>query len=237
MTQHASGMPCSTLAQLIVHGVFDRLPELRFYFAEINAALFAAQMYYMDRDYLEYNSWFELDLPKLPSEYVLEHGLYGIVREPLAVEMGREMPDRMPLDHFWWGSDFPHSLGTFPRVSRVHQRDDFVLPQGRQGNVVPLRGWRTLPTKSLVRPLSRILLRVSQVARSPLRHWVVAGHFRDYRPGTVADEVLWWTPSGTQELWWTLPSSVSVPVHSRVLKGSDGIFARHHVPAVTPGSV
>ena len=89
MTQHASGMPCSTMAQLIVHGVFDRFPELRFYFAEINAARFAAQMYYMDRDYLEYNSWFQLDLPKLPSEYMREHGLYGMVREPLAVEMGR----------------------------------------------------------------------------------------------------------------------------------------------------
>jgi predicted TIM-barrel fold metal-dependent hydrolase len=44
-----------------------------------------------------------------------EHGLYGMVREPLAVEMGQDMPERMPLDLFWWGSDFPHSVGTFPR--------------------------------------------------------------------------------------------------------------------------
>jgi predicted TIM-barrel fold metal-dependent hydrolase len=38
-----------------------------------------------------------------------------MVREPLAVKMGVEMPDEMPLDLFLWGSDFPHSVGTFPR--------------------------------------------------------------------------------------------------------------------------
>ncbi|HEY7105706.1 MAG TPA: amidohydrolase family protein [Acidimicrobiia bacterium] len=115
MTQHAQGAPTATMAQLIVHGVFDRIPELRFYFAEINAALFPAHLAYMDRDYLEYNSWFQLQLPRLPSTYLREHAVYGMVREPLAVKMGVEMPDEMPLDLFLWGSDFPHSVGTFPR--------------------------------------------------------------------------------------------------------------------------
>jgi predicted TIM-barrel fold metal-dependent hydrolase len=114
MTQHAGGAPAAPMAQMIVHGVFERFPQLRFYFAEINAALFPAQLYYMDRDYLEYNSWFQLELPKMPSEYMRDHGLYGMVREPLAVRMGEEMPDQMPLDLFLWGSDFPHSVGTFP---------------------------------------------------------------------------------------------------------------------------
>ncbi len=115
MTQHAQGMPSSTMAQMIVHGVFDRIPELRLYFAEINAALLPAHMYYMDRDYLEYNSWFQLELPRLPSEYLRTHALYGMVREPLAIRMGQELPEEMPLELFLWGSDFPHSVGTFPR--------------------------------------------------------------------------------------------------------------------------
>jgi len=118
MTQHAGGPPATTMAQMIVDGTFERIPDLRFYFAEINAAFFAAALYYMDRDYLEYNSWFQLSLPKLPSEYMKAHGLYGMVREPLAVRFGRELPDDMPLELFWWGSDFPHSVGTFP-----HSRD------------------------------------------------------------------------------------------------------------------
>ena len=95
------------MAQLIVHGVFDRIPELRFYFAEINAALFPATLYYMDRDYLEYNSWFQLELPQMPSEYMREHALYGMVREPLAVKMGEELPEDMPLDLFLVGQRLP----------------------------------------------------------------------------------------------------------------------------------
>jgi len=78
----------------------------------------------MDRDYLEYNSWFELELPRMPSEYMKAHGLYGMVREPLAVRVGAELPEDMPLDLFWWGSDFPHSVGTFPR-SREYIEETF----------------------------------------------------------------------------------------------------------------
>jgi len=125
MTQHAQGRPCDTMAQLIVHGVFDRIPELRFYFAEINAAIFPASLYYMDRDYLEYNDWFQLELPMMPSEYMRKHARYGMVREPLAVRMGEELPDDMPLDLFMWGSDFPHSVGTFPH-SREYIEEAFA---------------------------------------------------------------------------------------------------------------
>jgi predicted TIM-barrel fold metal-dependent hydrolase len=125
MTQHAGGPPATTMAQMIVDGTFERIPELRFYFAEINAAFFAAALYYMDRDYLEYNSWFQLSLPKLPSEYMKTHGLYGMVREPLAVKFGQELPDEMPLELFWWGSDFPHSVGTFPE-SRKYIEETFA---------------------------------------------------------------------------------------------------------------
>jgi len=124
MTQHAPSAPYQTMAQLIVNRTFERFPDLRFYFAEINAAIFPAALYYMDRDYLEYNSWFQLELPKMPSQYLRDHGLYGMVREPLAVAMGRELPHEMPLDLFWWGSDFPHSVGTFPH-SREYIEDTF----------------------------------------------------------------------------------------------------------------
>ena len=38
--------------------------------------------------------------------------------------MGEEMPDQMPLDLFLWGSDFPHSVGTFPN-SRDYIKETF----------------------------------------------------------------------------------------------------------------
>jgi predicted TIM-barrel fold metal-dependent hydrolase len=125
MTQHSQSPPAPTMAQLIVNGTFERFPELKFYFAEINAAIFPASLYYMDRDYLEYNSWFELELPKMPSQYMRDHALYGMVREPLAVKIGQELPHEMPLELFWWGSDFPHSVGTFPH-SRKYIEETFA---------------------------------------------------------------------------------------------------------------
>ena len=44
----------------------------------------------------------------LPSEYALKHFLFSAIREPLGARQD------MPWDNLMWGSDFPHSVGTFP---------------------------------------------------------------------------------------------------------------------------
>ena len=110
----------ATLAQLISHGVFDRFPEIQFYFAEVNCAYIPGMLYYMDRNYHEFNDWFQLRLKKEPSEYILEHTLFGMVRDaPLL-----QMRGLVPLEKFVWGSDFPHSVGTFPN-SRQYIKETF----------------------------------------------------------------------------------------------------------------
>jgi len=114
MSQHTPSSPAATMAQMIVHGVFDRFPELRFYFAEVNCAYIPGMLYYLDRNYHEFNDWFQVSLKKEPSEYVLEHCLFGMVRDAPMLQMGH----LVSLDHFAWGSDFPHSVGTFPNSER-----------------------------------------------------------------------------------------------------------------------
>jgi len=114
MSQHAPMAPGATLAQMIVHGVFDRFPELRLYFAELNCAYIPGMLYYMDRNYHEFNDWFQVSLKKEPSEYILEHCLFGMIRDVPLLHMG----ELVPLDHFVWGSDFPHSVGTFPNSAQ-----------------------------------------------------------------------------------------------------------------------
>jgi uncharacterized protein len=122
MTQHAGNhAPAYTMAQLIIDGVFERFPELKFHFAEINCAALPSMLFYMDRDYLGYNDWFQLKLPKMPSEYFYEHCLMGMINEPLALKMG----DQMPLEWFAWASDFPHSVGTYPN-SRTYIEESFA---------------------------------------------------------------------------------------------------------------
>ena len=43
-----------------------------------------------------------------------EHFSFGIVRDPLALRMR----DLLHLDHIMWGSDFPHSVSSYPESRR-----------------------------------------------------------------------------------------------------------------------
>jgi hypothetical protein len=49
-------------------------------------------------------------LKKEPSEYVLEHVIFGMVGDALVTQMGNVFP----LEKLVWGNDFPHSVGTYP---------------------------------------------------------------------------------------------------------------------------
>lgn len=113
MSQHASTMiPGYTMAQLIVEGVFDRFPDLRMYFAETNCVYLPGMLYYMDRDFKEYNDWFQFPLERKPSEYILEHCLFGMIQEKPVIQMAQA--GIIPWDVFMWANDFPHSVGTWP---------------------------------------------------------------------------------------------------------------------------
>ncbi len=59
----------------------------------------------------------------MPSEYVLEHCTFGMIQERPAIKMA--LAGLMPLDWLMWGSDFPHSVGTFPD-SRAYIDDAFA---------------------------------------------------------------------------------------------------------------
>ena len=55
-----------------------------------------------------------VDLALAPSEYAVRHFYFGIVRDPLALRMG----DLVPTDRLMWGSDFPHSVSSYPESPR-----------------------------------------------------------------------------------------------------------------------
>ena len=64
----------------------------------------------MDDNYDLFHDWFKADLPAKPSELILQHCHFGIIRDPVIFEM----PDLIPWDNIMWGTDFPHSVGSFP---------------------------------------------------------------------------------------------------------------------------
>lgn len=50
-------------------------------------------------------------MKQLPSEYVNAHVYFGIIRDPLALTLH----ELLPMDRIMWGTDFPHSVGSFPK--------------------------------------------------------------------------------------------------------------------------
>ncbi|MFA5884969.1 MAG: amidohydrolase family protein [Acidimicrobiia bacterium] len=112
LTQRAgSHSPVYCMAQLMASGVFDRFPEIRFYFAETNASWLPFTLFFMDDNHEIFSTAFGgRKMALTPSEYVAKHCFFSIIRDPLAVQMA----DLLPTDNLMWGTDFPHSVGSFP---------------------------------------------------------------------------------------------------------------------------
>jgi uncharacterized protein len=112
--------PQWTVAQLIGTGVFDRFPSLQVYFAETNASWIPIGLQQYDENFQTYSHLYEGRLTKRPSEYWFDHVFVSFIMDPL---VGR-MLDLLPIDNLTWGSDFPHSVGSWPN-SRAWLEETF----------------------------------------------------------------------------------------------------------------
>jgi predicted TIM-barrel fold metal-dependent hydrolase len=104
-----SGPNCGTIGRLILY-VFDQFPQLRFYFAETQAGWLAHGLNWVDEFYLRWYTYFDLKLKKMPSQYWRDHCLFGFVHDRMAMKLRQYIGSDMLM----WGSDFPHSQGTYP---------------------------------------------------------------------------------------------------------------------------
>ncbi len=111
MVQRNVTPPMYTIAQFVLEGVFDRFPDLRIYFAETNAGWMPAAFFLFDDNYAIFKDWFNGSLKKAPSDYVKKHVMFSFIRDPIAMELR----DHLPTENLMWGSDFPHSVGSFPK--------------------------------------------------------------------------------------------------------------------------
>lgn len=110
ISQRGAGGPSYCMGQLIASGMFDRFPDLRLYFAETNASWMPSTLFFLDDSYAMSKDWFSGSMKMKPSEYVKKHMLFSFIRDPLAIQM-REF---IPTEILMWGSDFPHSVGSYP---------------------------------------------------------------------------------------------------------------------------
>jgi predicted TIM-barrel fold metal-dependent hydrolase len=118
------------LVQLMLSGVFERFPRLRFVMTELGCAWIPPMLKHMDSTIdrirktgrtgeLAYTD--EHKLPRLASEYFEQSCTIGVSQPgPADVDAMRELG----LEHIMWGSDYPHNEGTGP-YTREHLRQQF----------------------------------------------------------------------------------------------------------------
>jgi predicted TIM-barrel fold metal-dependent hydrolase len=118
------------LVQMILSGVFERFPRLKFVITELGCAWIPPLLQHMDRvieqirrtgrtGELAYTD--EHKLPRLPSEYFAQSCYVGVSQPgPADVDAMR----KLGLERMMWGSDYPHNEGTGP-YTREHLRQLF----------------------------------------------------------------------------------------------------------------
>lgn len=116
------------LGHMILSGVFERFPKLRYVMTEQDASWVIKDLEHMD----EYHMWMmhgvipqlgsiEEHLPNKPSEYFQQNVWLG-ASFPTPTEA--ESMKTIGTDKILWGSDYPHKEGTYP-YTREHLRRSF----------------------------------------------------------------------------------------------------------------
>jgi predicted TIM-barrel fold metal-dependent hydrolase len=101
------------LVEMIFGGLFQRFPELTMVSAESGAGWAAFLIEYMDRNYGRHRFHDNVAITEPPSFYFHRNFKLGFLYDLTALRE-REV---IGVDSLMWGSDFPHSDGTFPETA------------------------------------------------------------------------------------------------------------------------
>jgi predicted TIM-barrel fold metal-dependent hydrolase len=116
--------PAMSLAQLILSGVLDRLPDLRIFFAESRLGWVPFWMEEADYWYERHRHWSARllgfkPLKERPSDYVRRHVLFSVQHvERVAVELRHHFGPR----HVMFATDFPHIECDWPNTRPFAER-------------------------------------------------------------------------------------------------------------------
>jgi predicted TIM-barrel fold metal-dependent hydrolase len=116
--------------QLAFAGVYDRFPDLEFFWGETQIGWMSYALWQIDDHYARYGKMFneQHGLPLLerrPSEYLKGQNLWGFLVDALGVQQR----DAIGVDKIMWGSDFPHSATDWPNSSRSIEQNFVGVPE------------------------------------------------------------------------------------------------------------
>jgi predicted TIM-barrel fold metal-dependent hydrolase len=112
------------LVEMIFGGLFQRFPTLTIVSAESGAGWSAFLIEYMDRSFARHRYHDELAISEDPSFYFHRNVKLGFLDDPTAVR-NREV---IGVANLMWGSDFPHSDGTWPHSVDTIKRHGEMMP-------------------------------------------------------------------------------------------------------------
>jgi predicted TIM-barrel fold metal-dependent hydrolase len=120
--------------QMVLHGLFDRFPKLKVYFAETQAGWVPSFLEVADLRYERHYRWANELLGwqplrhGLPSEYLKEHIYWGIVHDRVGVEMRHHVG----VNRIMWSTDFPHQESEWPRSREILEKMMQGVPENER---------------------------------------------------------------------------------------------------------
>ena len=126
------GLPARTIGDLMWGGVPQRYPKLRFVLVETGMGWIASLLEFMDHWWNDHRRWMEPKLEESPSDYF--HRQFWVTFEE--DRSGIVTRDLLNVDHLMWGSDYPHTEGTFPRSQQQIAHDFVGVPETELRKIV-----------------------------------------------------------------------------------------------------
>ncbi|MGH7963379.1 MAG: amidohydrolase family protein, partial [Candidatus Binatia bacterium] len=120
------------LTGLIASAVPQNHPKLRFVMVEGGIGWIASVMRLMDHWWEDHRKWLEPRLEERPSAY-FHRQFWATFEDDRPGLLTREM---LNVDHLMWGSDYPHTEGTWPRSKEQIARDFAGVPEGEVRKMV-----------------------------------------------------------------------------------------------------
>ena len=129
------------MADLIWGAVPQRYPRLRFVLVEGGIGWIASVLRSMDHWWADHRHWMEPRVDEAPSTY-FRRQFWATFEDDRAGVLTREL---IGVDRLMWGSDYPHTEGTFPHSREQVARDFAGIPEAEvyqmvAGNAARLYG-------------------------------------------------------------------------------------------------
>lgn len=112
------------MLQLIYTGVFDRVPDLKVVFAEVDCGWVPYFREQMDDKYLRLRSSTDFGIKHTPGEYLDKHVGFTYIMDHHAVQSRHQVG----LHNLMWSSDFPHMGSDWPHSWKTIQADFANVP-------------------------------------------------------------------------------------------------------------